>query len=105
MRWQLFKAQNDVLGPSVFNQLFTMHGTTMVFLVVMPIGAAFANYAVDDCDFLIAIGARFVVGDRVAAVAADTYEIACAACDLIQVEYEELPHVFDPARAVPFNAA
>ena len=30
--------------PMTYNQVFTMHGTVMVFLVVMPIGAAFANY-------------------------------------------------------------
>lgn len=40
------------------------------------------------------------VGDRVAAVAADTYEIAREACDLIEVEYETLPAVFDPAAAL-----
>jgi cytochrome c oxidase subunit 1 len=43
MRWQLFYARNDVLGPSVFNQLFTMHGTTMVFFVGMPILIGIGN--------------------------------------------------------------
>lgn len=42
---------------------------------------------------------RFV-GDEVAAVAADTEAIARAAAKLIQVEYEELPAVFDPKKAL-----
>lgn len=42
---------------------------------------------------------RFV-GDRVAAVAAETLEAAEAALALIEVEYEELPAVFDPAEAM-----
>ena len=29
------------LAPTLYNQVFTMHGTTMIFLVVMPLGAAF----------------------------------------------------------------
>jgi CO/xanthine dehydrogenase Mo-binding subunit len=39
------------------------------------------------------------IGDGVAAVAALTPEIAAAACNLIEVEYEELPHVLDPMEA------
>jgi len=42
---------------------------------------------------------RFV-GDRVAAVAAQTEAIACEALSLIRVEYEELPAVFDPEEAL-----
>jgi len=42
---------------------------------------------------------RFV-GEKVAAVAADTIEIAREAIDLIEVEYEELPAVFDPLEAI-----
>ena len=36
----------DVVEPDTYNQLFTMHGTTMVFLVVVPILAGFGNYLV-----------------------------------------------------------
>jgi cytochrome c oxidase subunit 1/cytochrome c oxidase subunit I+III len=36
MRIQLARPENDFISPVVFNQLFTMHGTTMIFLVVMP---------------------------------------------------------------------
>jgi cytochrome c oxidase subunit 1/cytochrome c oxidase subunit I+III len=46
MRWQLSVPQNHVVSPNVFNQLFTMHGTTMIFLVVMPTLIGFANYFV-----------------------------------------------------------
>ncbi len=46
---------------------------------------------------------RFV-GDRVAAVAADTQEAAEAALELIEVQYQELPAVFDPLQAMQPNA-
>ncbi len=46
---------------------------------------------------------RFV-GDRVAAVAADSAEIAEEACRLIRVDYEELPPVFDPEAAIKAGA-
>src|SRR6516165_4363004 len=44
MRIQLALPNNHFISPQVFNQLFTMHGTTMVFLVGMPIVFGFANY-------------------------------------------------------------
>src|SRR3954464_8738112 len=37
IRIQLVRPRNDFLGPDTFNQMFTMHGTTMVFFVGMPI--------------------------------------------------------------------
>ncbi len=46
MRIQLAIPNNTFIGPSLFNQLFTMHGTTMIFLVGMPILVGFANYLV-----------------------------------------------------------
>ena len=42
---------------------------------------------------------RFI-GDRVAAVVAESVAIALAACDLIEVDYEILPHVVDPVEAM-----
>ncbi len=36
MRAQLARADSDLVSPEVFNQLFTMHGTTMIFLVSCP---------------------------------------------------------------------
>ena len=53
MRWQLFFPRNDVIGHDAFNQLFTMHGTTMVFFVGMPILIGMGNYLVP-----LMIGAR-----------------------------------------------
>src|SRR5215472_10375575 len=44
MRIQLAIPNNHFVSPQVFNQLFTMHGTTMVFLVGMPLIFGFANY-------------------------------------------------------------
>ena len=44
MRIQLAIPHNHFVSPQVFNQLFTMHGTTMVFLVGMPLLFGFANY-------------------------------------------------------------
>jgi len=53
MRAQLAQAANDLLEPQEFNRLFTMHGTTMVFLVGMPIVTGFGNYLIP-----LMIGAR-----------------------------------------------
>lgn len=44
MRWQLAKPLNDVLGPEIYNQFFTMHGTTMIFFVAMPAVLGFSVY-------------------------------------------------------------
>jgi cytochrome c oxidase subunit 1 len=44
MRLQLAYPNATFLSPEVFNRLFTMHGTTMVFLVGMPFFAGLANY-------------------------------------------------------------
>lgn len=53
IRLQLAVPNNHVVGPDTYNRLFTMHGTTMVFLVGMPMVAGFSNYLVP-----IMIGAR-----------------------------------------------
>ena len=44
MRIQLAWPGNTFLTPSLYNQIFTMHGTTMVFLVVVPLLLGLANY-------------------------------------------------------------
>src|ERR671922_705930 len=44
IRLQLSQADNTLLDPQTYNQLITMHGTTMVFLFVVPVMAGFANY-------------------------------------------------------------
>src|SRR5271163_923825 len=53
MRIQLIRPHNDFVSPQVFNRMFTMHGTTMIFFVAMPILFGFANYMVP-----LMIGAR-----------------------------------------------
>ncbi len=53
MRIQLGAPDNTFLDPVTYNQLFTLHGTTMIFPVVVPIAAAFGNYLVP-----LMIGAR-----------------------------------------------
>ena len=44
MRIQLAKPMNDFLTPDMYNQIFTMHGTTMVFLMGMPLLFGFMVY-------------------------------------------------------------
>jgi cytochrome c oxidase subunit 1 len=46
IRLQLALPNNDLIQPDVFNRLFTMHGTAMIFLVGMPIVAGLGNYLV-----------------------------------------------------------
>ena len=46
IRVQLARPDQAVLDPAAYNQIFTMHGVTMVFFVVMPLSAAFINYLV-----------------------------------------------------------
>src|SRR5258705_13924283 len=53
MRIQLVAPHNKFVSPQFFNQMFTMHGTTMIFFVVMPLVFGFANYLLP-----LMIGAR-----------------------------------------------
>jgi cytochrome c oxidase subunit I len=53
MRIQLIVPHNHFVSPQVFNRMFTMHGTTMIFFVAMPILFGFANYLLP-----LMIGAR-----------------------------------------------
>src|ERR1035437_9265521 len=53
IRIQLIRPHNDFISPQVFNRMFTMHGTTMIFFVAMPILFGFANYLIP-----LMIGAR-----------------------------------------------
>src|SRR3989440_429040 len=53
MRLQLSQADNTLLTPQTYNALFTMHGSTMVFLFIVPFWAGIANYFVP-----LMIGAR-----------------------------------------------
>ncbi len=53
IRIQLGQPNNTFLSPEAYNQIFTMHGTTMIFLLAMPLLAGLANYFVP-----LMIGAR-----------------------------------------------
>jgi cytochrome c oxidase subunit 1 len=53
MRLQLVRPHNNFVSPQAFNRMFTMHGTTMIFFVAMPLMFGFANYLVP-----LMIGAR-----------------------------------------------
>jgi cytochrome c oxidase subunit I len=59
IRLQLGAPENTLVTPEVYNQLFTMHGTTMIFLVIVPVWAGFANYLLP-----LMIGARDVAFPR-----------------------------------------
>ena len=59
IRLQLARPDGQLIGAQRYNELFTMHGTTMVFLAVMPLSAAFFNYLVP-----LMIGARDVAFPR-----------------------------------------
>ena len=59
IRTQLIRPENNLVTDQQYNALFTMHGTTMIFLAVMPMSAAFFNYIVP-----LQIGARDVAFPR-----------------------------------------
>ena len=63
IRLQLAAPDNTVLSAGLYNEMFTMHATTMVFLFVMPMAAAFANYFLP-----LQIGARDVAFPRMNAL-------------------------------------
>jgi cytochrome c oxidase subunit 1 len=63
IRLQLAAPDNTVLDAGLYNEMFTMHATTMVFLFVMPMAAAFANYLIP-----LQIGARDVAFPRINAL-------------------------------------
>ncbi len=53
IRAQLAQAELELLDPETYNQLFSMHGITMMFLFAMPVLSGFGNYFVP-----LMIGAR-----------------------------------------------
>ena len=63
IRLQLGAPENTIVSPTTYNQLFTMHGTTMVFLFVVPMMAGLANYFVP-----LMIGARDMAFPRLNAL-------------------------------------
>ena len=63
MRMQLAQPDSGLIGGDRFNQMFTMHATVMVFMVIMPLSAAFFNFVIP-----LAIGARDVAFPRLNAL-------------------------------------
>ena len=63
MRLQLGTPENTLVTPQVYNALFTMHGTTMIFLFVVPMWAGMANYFLP-----LMIGARDMAFPRLNAL-------------------------------------
>ncbi|MDP2623762.1 MAG: cbb3-type cytochrome c oxidase subunit I, partial [Actinomycetota bacterium] len=63
IRTQLAVPNGEVLSADAYNQMFTMHATTMVFLVIMPAAAAFTNYLLP-----LLLGARDVAFPRLNAL-------------------------------------
>ncbi len=59
IRSQLARPDSTVLSADAYNQIFTMHGLTMIFFVVMPMGVALMNYLIP-----LMIGARDVAFPR-----------------------------------------
>ncbi|MCB0959400.1 MAG: cbb3-type cytochrome c oxidase subunit I, partial [Acidimicrobiales bacterium] len=68
IRLQLAQPNGKLLSADLYNQVYTMHGTTMIFLVVMPLGAAFMNYLLP-----LQIGARDVAFPRLNALSFWTF--------------------------------
>jgi len=63
IRLQLGAPENTLVAPQTYNQLFTMHGTTMIFLFIVPMMAGLANYFVP-----LMIGARDMAYPRLNAL-------------------------------------
>lgn len=59
VRMQLYSPGMDLVSPGMYNSLFTMHALTMIFLAIMPLGAAFFNFVIP-----LQIGARDVAFPR-----------------------------------------
>jgi cytochrome c oxidase subunit I+III len=68
MRLQLARPENTVIGPDLYNQLFTMHGTTMMFLFAVPVMDAMAMYLVP-----LMVGTRSISFPRLNAFAYYVY--------------------------------
>jgi cytochrome c oxidase subunit I+III len=59
IRMQLARPENGLIGPDLYNQIFTMHGTTMMFLFAVPIMTAMGVYLVP-----LMLGARNIAFPR-----------------------------------------
>jgi len=95
MRVQLAVPDAHFISPEVFNTLFTMHGTTMVFLMGMPILAGFANYLIP-----LQIGTRDLAFPRLNSFA---FWITCFGGLLLYSSYLTAPALFGGAPAPDFG--
>jgi cytochrome c oxidase subunit 1 len=77
IRLQLAVPNNTLLTSAQYSEMFTMHGTTMIFLVVMPIGAAFFNFIMP-----LQIGARDVAFPRLNAFSYWTFLVGAIIVNL-----------------------
>jgi cytochrome c oxidase subunit 1 len=77
LRAQLMRPQNNVVDAQRYNELFTMHGTTMIFLVIMPLSVALFNLVVP-----LQIGARDVAFPRLNAFSYWTFLAGAAILNL-----------------------
>jgi cytochrome c oxidase subunit 1 len=77
IRIQLAVPNNTFLTSAQYSEMFTMHGTTMIFLVVMPIGAAFFNFIMP-----LQIGARDVAFPRLNAFSFWTFAVGAVILNL-----------------------
>jgi cytochrome c oxidase subunit 1 len=64
VRTELATPDPDFMSPELYNQVFTLHGTVMIFLWIVPAGAGFANYLIP-----LMIGAEDMAFPRLNAVA------------------------------------
>src|SRR5205823_12211523 len=62
MRLQLARPDNGLIGPDLYNQIFTTHGTTMMFLFAVPVMQALGVYFVP-----LMVGARSIAFPRLVA--------------------------------------
>ena len=95
IRVQLAVPDAHFISPEVFNTLFTMHGTTMVFLMGMPILAGFANYLIP-----LQIGTRDLAFPRLNSFA---FWITCFGGLLLYSSYLTAPALFGGAPAPDFG--
>jgi cytochrome c oxidase subunit 1 len=68
MRLQLSRPENEFIGPDLYNQIFTMHGTTMMFLFAVPMMTAIGLYLVP-----LQVGTRNIAYPRLNAFGYYTY--------------------------------
>ena len=68
MRLQLARADSHLIGPDLYNRLFTTHGSTMMFLFAVPVMQGVGTYLVP-----LMIGARNLAFPRLAAYSYFTY--------------------------------